>query len=111
MSHSIKVFLSYVLDASMAEAYAFRERLILAQQIGGSNRFILQTDCAQVVDTMKNRGFSSSSLAAIYDDCYIIWSDFGNVSLEHCNMEVNPVAHKLYKVSYILSNSNVLSDQ
>jgi ribonuclease HI len=47
-----QVFLPHIVDAHMAEAYAFREGLSLAQRIGANN-FIIQTDCAQVVDTMK----------------------------------------------------------
>ena len=68
----------------MAEAYAFIEVLVLAKQIG-SNSFILQIDCAQVVNTMKNGGFSATSSAAIYDDYNILWSGLDIVSLEHCN--------------------------
>jgi hypothetical protein len=52
------MFSPHVVDAPMAEAYAFREGLVLAQTIG-SNNFIIQTDCMQVVDTMKNGSFSS----------------------------------------------------
>jgi hypothetical protein len=62
-----------VVDAPMAEAYAFREGLVLAQQIE-SNSFTLQTDCVQVVETMKNGGFSATTTAAIYDECNILWS-------------------------------------
>jgi ribonuclease HI len=46
------VFLSHVVDAHRAEAYAFSEGLTLVQRIG-CNNFIIQTDCAQVVETMK----------------------------------------------------------
>jgi hypothetical protein len=29
------------------------------------------------------------ALAAIYDDCMVLWSGFGNVCVEFCNMETN----------------------
>jgi ribonuclease HI len=46
--------LPHVTDAAMAlaEAYALRDDLKLAQQIG-SNRFIVQADCMMVVETME----------------------------------------------------------
>jgi hypothetical protein len=47
-----------VVDAPMAEAYASKEGLVLAQQIG-SNSFTLQTECVQVVYTMTTGGFSA----------------------------------------------------
>jgi ribonuclease HI len=94
-----QLFLPHVVDAPMAEAYAFREGLTLAQRIG-CNNFIVQTDCDQVVETMKNEVFSATASATIYDDCIILWSGFGDVSIEHCNREANHVAHELPKVSF-----------
>jgi ribonuclease HI len=44
--------LPHVADATMAEAYALKEGLILAQQIGCQN-IITQTDCLQVVENWK----------------------------------------------------------
>jgi hypothetical protein len=64
-------FLPHVVDAPLDEAYTFREGLVLAQQIG-SNNFIVQTDCVQVIDTMKDGGFSATTSATIYDDCNIL---------------------------------------
>jgi hypothetical protein len=64
----------------MAEAYALGGGLSLAQHIG-SNNFILQIDCMQVVETMKDGGFSATCSAAIFDDCMIIWSGFNSVIL------------------------------
>jgi hypothetical protein len=88
----------------MAEAYAFREGLSLAQHIGIQN-FTSQTDCAQMVQTMKDGGFSATSAAAIYDDCNILWSGFGKVLIEFCNREANQVAHELARVSCISDSS------
>jgi hypothetical protein len=75
-------FLPHVVNAHMAEAYAFREGLVIAQQIR-SNSFTLQTDCMQVVETMKNGGFSATTTAVIYDG--YPFECFGNVSLEYFN--------------------------
>jgi ribonuclease HI len=107
---AMQTFLAHVVDAPMAEAYAFRDGLTLAQQIGVHN-FTVQTDCAQVVETMKNGGFSATSSAAIYDDCTTLWSGFGKVSIEHCNREANQVAHELARVSFTSGNSCTWVDE
>jgi ribonuclease HI len=105
-----QVFLPHVVDAHMAEAYAFREGLTLAQRIEVNN-FIIQMDCAQVVDTMKQGFFSATASAAIYDDCIILWSGFGVVSVEFCNREANLVAHELARVSFSLGSSCTWVDE
>jgi len=82
----------------MAEAFALKEGLMLAQHIGG-NRLIVQSDCLEVVRTMEKRGFTANSLAAIYDECSIVWNGFQEISIEHSSREANNVAHaqnKLY---------------
>jgi ribonuclease HI len=105
-----QVFLPHVVDAHMAEAYAFREGLTLAQRIGANN-FIIQTDCAQVVETMKQGGFSATASAAIYDDCIILWSGFGVVSVEFCNREANHVAHELARISFRSGSTCIWVDE
>jgi hypothetical protein len=52
-------------------------------------------DCMEVVQIMKDGGFSANSAAAIYDECNIIWSDFQDISMEHCSRAANQVAHNL----------------
>jgi hypothetical protein len=64
-------FIPFLVDAPMAEAFALKEGLMLAQYIGG-NRLIVQTDCMEVVETMENAGFTANSAAAIYDECNIV---------------------------------------
>jgi hypothetical protein len=39
------------------------------------------------------------------DDCNIFQNGFDNVSIEHCDMEVNYVAHELAKIYFTSSNS------
>jgi ribonuclease HI len=105
-----QLFLPHVVDAPMAEAYALREGLVLAQRIG-CNSFSIQTDCAKVVETMQNGGFSATSSAAIFDDCIILCSGFGSVSIEHCNRGANQVAHELAKVSFRSGSSCTWDDE
>jgi ribonuclease HI len=107
---AMQTFLPRVVDAPMAKAYAFRDALTLPQQIGVQN-FTVQTDCVQVVEIMKNGGFSATSSAAIYDDCSILWSAFGKVSIEHCNREANQVAHELATVSFTSGSSCTWVDE
>jgi len=81
-------FVPHLVDAPMAEAYALKEGLMLAQHIR-CNQLIIQSDCMEAVHIMKDGGFSANSGAAIYDDCNIIWSDFQHISIEHCSRETN----------------------
>jgi len=67
---------------------------LLAQHIGG-NRLIIQSDCMELVETMKDRGFSANSVASIYDECIIIWSGFQKISIEQCSRDANCVGHEL----------------
>jgi ribonuclease HI len=48
--------LPYVDDPMMAEAYALREGLCMAQHIG-CNKFIIQLDNSQVIETMQGGFF------------------------------------------------------
>jgi hypothetical protein len=115
----------------MAEAYAFREGLMLAQSMGSSSKrivwrcfilkktrqkipfLLIKKKFLEVLQTKtyqrgqgENRGarynefFSSAiALAAIYDDCMVLWSGFGNVCVEFCNTETNQT-HKLARDAY-----------
>jgi len=78
----------------MAEAYALKECLMLAQFIG-CNRPILQSDCMGVVETIKDGGFSATLAASLNDECNIIWNGFQKISIEHYNRDANQVAHEL----------------
>jgi ribonuclease HI len=89
-------FVPHLVDAPMVEAYALKEGLMLAQHIG-CNRLIFQSYCMGVVDKMKDGGFTANSTTALYDECNIIWSDFQDIMIEHCNREANQAAHNLAK--------------
>jgi len=96
--HLLFIWFQWVLhdwgDAPMAEAYALKEGLMLAQPIG-CNRLIIQSNCMEVVQTMKDGGFTANSATALYDECNIIWSRFQDIMIEHCNREANQAAHNL----------------
>jgi len=51
-------FVPHLINAPMAEAYALKKGLMLAQYIG-CNRLIMQSNCMEVVQTMENGGFLS----------------------------------------------------
>ena len=52
-------YIEHVANATMAEAYAPRRGLLLAQQLGIEN-LIVESDCMEVIDTMHDGGFSST---------------------------------------------------
>ena len=88
-------YLSHVGDAPVAEAYALLDGLRLAEQVG-CNRIIVNSDCMQVVTTIRE-GFSATTAAAVYDECLSIWMTFSSISIEHCNRDANQVVHELAK--------------
>jgi ribonuclease HI len=102
-------FISHVVDAPMAEAYALKEGLMLAQHVG-CNRVIVQSDCMEVVDIMGDGGFTTNSAAAIYDECTTIWLGFQEISIEHCERETNQVTHELVKRAMISKNYCIWDD-
>lgn len=103
-------FLAQVVDAPMAEAHALEEGLLLEQLIG-AQRLIFQTDCMEVVDTMKNGGFSATAATTIYDECIAMWRDLVAVHIQHCNRAANQVAHELARIALSLKNSCIWLDE
>lgn len=83
-----------IVDAAMAEVTALKEGLVLAQLLG-CNRIMIQSDCVEVVETMKQDGISATASAPIYDECFILWQDFVSICIDHCNREANCAAHEL----------------
>jgi hypothetical protein len=65
----------------------------------------MQSDNSEVVETMKEGGFSATAAAAIFYDCNILASSFAKVSYEYFPREVNEVAHELAKFSFRSSSS------
>jgi hypothetical protein len=81
-----------------------KEGLLLAQQVGAS-KVILQSDCLMVVETMGNGGFLATSDAAIYDESYSLWREFGDISIEHYQRDANRVAHELARRAFSSKSS------
>ena len=74
--------------------------MMLAQYIGG-NQLIIQTDYMEVVEIMKNEGFTANSVAAICDEYTTAWSGFEKIFIEHLCREVNQVVHELARQAMI----------
>ena len=91
-------FIEHVQDAPMAEAMALREGLLLAQQIG-CNRLMIQSDCLEVVETMKQDGISATAILNRYDECSQLWQDFVSISIKHGNREAHKVAHEVARLA------------
>ena len=70
-------YLSHVGDAPVAEAYALLDGLRLAQQVG-CNWIIVNSDCMQVVTTIRE-DFSATTTATVYDECLSIWMTFSSI--------------------------------
>jgi hypothetical protein len=43
----------------------------------------------EVVEVMKNGGFTTNSAAAMYAECITVWGRFQEISIEHLNREAN----------------------
>ena len=103
-------FVPHLVDAPMAEAFALKEGLMLAQYVD-CNRLIVQSDCMEVVETMRNGGFLANSTAAVYDDCSIIWSGFEDITIEHCDRESNQAAHVLARQAMQTKENCIWDDE
>jgi ribonuclease HI len=98
------------MDAPMAKAYVLKEGLMLAHHIG-CNRIIIQSDCMEIVQTMKDGGFTANSAAALYDKCNIICCGFQDITIEHCNREANQAAHSLARRAMQLKQNCIWDDE
>jgi hypothetical protein len=95
----------FVADSMMAEAYAPREGLCLAQHIG-CKKIIIQSDNSQVIDIMLDGGFTTT----IFNDCIIITLGFNQVEFQHCQREANSVTHKIARNSFQVNLSCISND-
>jgi hypothetical protein len=81
-------------DETSAKAMALRNGLDLASSLG-CNRLLVELDCMEVIEVMKNGGNSLSSVAKIYEECSFICRSFSNVSFSHYPRETNRTADSL----------------
>jgi ribonuclease HI len=88
--------LESVHDVLSAEIHALKQGLILAQIIG-CNRIVCCSDNMDVIQAMKEGGYSNCVAAAILDDCYHQAMEFVKIEFEHNFREANMVADELAK--------------
>ena len=48
---------------------------------------------------MKNGGQLAAVATTVFDDCYFMPCEFTITRLEHCNREINKVAHELARLA------------
>ena len=49
----------------------------------------MQSDCTQVIETMKEGGFSATSFSAMFEDCRIMASGIVKIIFEYYPREAN----------------------
>jgi hypothetical protein len=76
----------------------------------GCNRFTIQSDNTEVVQTRNDGGFSGTAATSIFYDCNLLSSGFSKVNFEYCPREANIVAHELAKSSFQSSSSSCTWD-
>ena len=54
--------------------------------------------------------FSATAAVAIFDEIAVLWKEFREISISHCNREVNIVAHELARQAFVQHNSQVWID-
>lgn len=65
----------WCMDILTVEAMTLRYGLSIAQR-AGCNRLVINSDNIEVIETMNNGGRSSSTAAAVFDNCYFLACDF-----------------------------------
>jgi hypothetical protein len=60
--------IEHISDASIAEARVVRDGLILAGHIG-CTKLEVESDCIEVIDTMKHNGNLEGAAAVIFEEC------------------------------------------
>ena len=73
--------------APMAEAHALRDGLLLAGDMG-SNRIVVQSDCLEVVETMRSDGNSIGQTAAVYEECTFLCRGCTRVKFDSCEAHI-----------------------
>jgi ribonuclease HI len=87
-------------SATTAEAYAMREGLKLASEMG-CNNIVMESDSLETVEacTGENTWWNTSS--AIYADCDDYAINIGNVHYRFYHREANEVAHELARECFL----------
>jgi hypothetical protein len=61
--------ITFVEDAATADAMVLRDGLIMVEALGCS-KLVINSDCVEVIDVMKNGSHTQGPAAAIYEDCF-----------------------------------------
>jgi ribonuclease HI len=97
-------YIPHVSSASMAEAFAMKEGLLLANRLGCSS-IIAESDSIVTIDACKGGETWWTDSAAIFADCMDHVASIGNVSFIHCPRDANKIAHELARKCFIDKNS------
>ena len=74
-------------------------------QSNGCNRFIINYDNLEVIETAKSGDRSAEVALVVFYDCYHVACDFAR-TFKHCNREAKKVAHELaMSVRYNISGA------
>lgn len=86
----------HCMDALVAEAYACRDGMILAEKLGAA-RLCVETDCQELVALWKGRGTGRSVIAPIIMEIVELSLSFQAFSLVYIGRLCNKIAHELAK--------------
>jgi ribonuclease HI len=87
-------YLTNIDSAAIAEAYAMREGLKLANLMGYNN-IVMESDSLEIVEACTGETTWWTTSSAIYADCVDYAANIGNVHYRFCHREANEVAHEL----------------
>jgi ribonuclease HI len=93
-------YILHVSSASMAEAIAMKEGLLLANRLG-CNSIIAESDSIVTIDACNGGETWWTDSAAIFADCMDHVASIGNVSFIHCLRDANKTAHELARKCFI----------
>jgi ribonuclease HI len=92
-------------SASMAEAAALKEGLLLAISVG-CNAIVAESDSLETIEACTGEQVWWNDSSAVYAaDCVDLASTIGSVSFKHIPSEANKVADDLAKFSYLNKES------
>jgi hypothetical protein len=67
----------------------------------GCLRIVVNLDCSEVIEIMKNGGFTQCLTTTIHKDCSYLCRVFVDVIFKHCLREANNAAHVLAKEAVV----------
>ena len=92
--------LPYVATATMAEALAMKEGLVLANRLGCHN-IIAESDSIETIEACAGGEMWWTDSAPIYADCVELDFSIEGVIFKHCPREANKAAHEIAKECFL----------